>query len=107
MSSQAPKYARVTYVHSPVEKVEEGLELWRTHVLPITKQMPGFQGVLSLIDRETGKCISITMWDSEEHMMGSLNAQYHQEAVKKFANYFQGAHAPENYEVVFAEEISQ
>lgn len=94
-------YARVTYVQAPEGKVEEGLNLWRTNVLPVTMGRDGFTGTISMIDRDTGKALSITLWDLEEDLVASTEAEYHQQAVQRFSDYFQGAHQPENYEVYF------
>jgi hypothetical protein len=94
-------YARVTYVQAPEGKVEEGLNLWRKNVLPVTMGREGFTGTISMIDRETGKALSLTLWDLEEDLVASTEAEYHQQAVNRFSEFFQGAHEPENYEVYF------
>ncbi len=94
-------FGRVTYVQAPEGKVEEGLNLWRTNVLPTTMAREGFTGTISMIDRKTGKALSITMWDMEEDLIASTEAEYHEQAVARFGEYFQGAHEPENYEIYF------
>jgi hypothetical protein len=94
-------YARVTYVQAPEGKVEEGLNKWRTHVLPVTMAREGFTGTISMIDRSTGKALSLTLWDLEEDLVASTEAEYHLEAVQRFSEFFQGAHDPENFEVYF------
>jgi hypothetical protein len=93
--------ARVTYVQASAEKIEQGLALWRENVLPRTMAREGFLGVISLINRETGKCISLTLWDVEKHLLNSTEAEYHRQAVQRYAEYFNGAHDPENYEISF------
>ena len=54
-------FARVTYVQAPQGegKIQEGLKLWYQNVLPITSAREGFQGVLSLVDHNTGKALSV------------------------------------------------
>ena len=94
-------FGRVTYVQAPEGKVEEGLNLWRQNVLPVTMAREGFTGVISLIDRESGKALSITMWEGEDEMVASTEAEYHKEAIARFGEYFSGAHEPENYEIYF------
>jgi len=94
-------YARVTYVQAPEGKVEEGLNLWRKNVLPVTMGREGFTGTISMIDRNTGKALSITMWDLEEDLVASTEAEYHLQAVNRFSEFFQGAHEPENFEIYF------
>ena len=94
-------FARVTYVQAPEGKVEEGLNLWRKNVLPVTMAREGFTGTISMIDRTTGKALSLTLWDLEEDLVASTEAEYHLQAVAKFSEFFQGAHEPENFEVYF------
>lgn len=96
-------YARVTYVQAPEGRVEEGLQLWRDNVLPITMAREGFAGVLSMVDRQTGKALSITLWDLEGDLVASTEAEYHRQAVARYGEFFANAHDPENYEVYFAE----
>jgi hypothetical protein len=96
-------YARVTYVQAPEGKVNEGLKLWRENVLPITKSREGFRGVVSLVQRETGKALSITLWDMELQLLDSTEAEYHKQALERYGEYFEGVHDPENFEIDFLE----
>jgi heme-degrading monooxygenase HmoA len=36
--------------------------------LPAARQRPGFEGFYLLADEETGKAITISLWDTREHM---------------------------------------
>ena len=92
-------FCRVTHVQAPEGRVEEGLKLWYDNVLPITKARDGFQGALSLVDRNTGKALSITFWEGEESMLASTEAEYHKEAIKRFGEFFENAHEPENFQL--------
>lgn len=67
-------HARVTTVQTPPDSVDESLQVVREQVLPRARQIPGFKGVLSLVDRETGKGITATLWESEEAMRASDEA---------------------------------
>ncbi len=96
-------YARVTYIQAPEGKVDEGLRLWRENVLPITKSREGFRGVVSLVQRDTGKAVSITLWDMELQLLDSTEAEYHKQAIERYGEYFQGVHDPENFEIDFLE----
>src|SRR5262249_32938026 len=61
-------HARVsTYHGGDAEKFEEGLK----DVTPQLESIDGFSHALFLIDREGGKAISITVWDSEEALKAS------------------------------------
>jgi hypothetical protein len=92
-------YARVTYVQAPEGKFEEGLNLWYENVLPVTKSREGFRGVLSLTNPKDGNAIALTLWDMQESMMASTEAEYHKQAIARFGEFFENAHEPENYEL--------
>lgn len=94
-------FARVTYVQAPEGRVEEGLQLWRDNVLPVTMAREGFKGVISMVDKEAGKALSITFWDLAEDLFESTEAEYHKQAVARFSEFFENAHDPENFEVYF------
>jgi hypothetical protein len=92
-------FCRVTHVQAPEGKVEEGLQLWYDNVLPVTKAREGFMGALSVVDRETGKALSITFWEGETDLIASTEAEYHKQAIKRFGEFFENAHEPENFQL--------
>jgi hypothetical protein len=94
-------FARVTYVQSPPGEgeIDRGLKLWYQNVLPITSAREGFRGALSLVDHHSGKALSVTLWEGDEQLIASTEAEYHNEALKRFGEFFEGVHDPENYEV--------
>jgi heme-degrading monooxygenase HmoA len=65
-------FARVTRTEggSP-ETLEKSLEIARERVMPMVRQLDGFQGVVVLGDRDAGKALLVTLWDSEEAMRAS------------------------------------
>jgi heme-degrading monooxygenase HmoA len=67
-------HARVTTVQGDPAKADEGIAGFRDGALPIVREAGGFKGALLLIDRETGKGIALTLWDSEEAMKATEEA---------------------------------
>ena len=64
-------FARVsTYQGSP-QQIDEGLDHARQSILPRVQEVDGFEGVYYLVDRQSGKALSITLWESEEAMRAS------------------------------------
>ena len=59
-------FARVTVVQVSSEKIELGVESFSSQVLPAAKAVDGYKTAFLLADRNTGKCIGITVWDSED-----------------------------------------
>ncbi|CAN5642295.1 hypothetical protein BH20ACT21_BH20ACT21_26250 [soil metagenome] len=97
-------FARVTMTSTSAsaEQAEDPTRVLQERVLPAARQLPGFKGVLSLMDRQTGKLLSVTLWESEQAMRDSEEAsnRIRQDAVKAM-----GAGTPtvERYEVVLDE----
>src|SRR3989442_4000571 len=64
-------FARVSTFQGPPEAAEDGIRAVREQVLPAARNMPGFRGLLALIDRSTGKSLGVTLWATEEDMQAS------------------------------------
>jgi heme-degrading monooxygenase HmoA len=67
-------YARISTLEGPPELMDEGLRQAREVVLPGAKQIEGFKGMIALGDRQSGKTLGITFWESEELMRASEEA---------------------------------
>jgi len=67
-------YARVTTIQGPPASVDESIIVTREKALPQARQIQGFKGALSLVDRTTGKGLTITLWESEESLRTSDEA---------------------------------
>ena len=61
-------YARVSTLEGSPEQIDEGVRYLREEILPTGKDDPGFKGLIALGDRQSGKTLSITLWESEEAM---------------------------------------
>jgi heme-degrading monooxygenase HmoA len=69
---EEPKmWARVSTYEGPPENIDEDLRYSEETILPQVRQLAGFDGVYSLADRQTGRTMSITFWDSEADMWAS------------------------------------
>jgi heme-degrading monooxygenase HmoA len=67
-------YARISTLEGPPENIDEGLRQVREKVLPQIQQQEGFKGIVALADRQTGKTLGITFWESEEALKASEEA---------------------------------
>ena len=67
-------HARVSLLEGPPELIDEGLRQAREVVLTWGKLMDGFEGMIALVDRHSGKTLGITFWESEEAMRASEEA---------------------------------
>jgi heme-degrading monooxygenase HmoA len=64
-------YARTTTVHGSPAKIDEGIGYVRDQVMPMVQQMDGCIGLSMLADRDSGRCIITTAWESEDAMRAS------------------------------------
>jgi heme-degrading monooxygenase HmoA len=58
--------ARVTSGSGSPERMDDTVRLYQEQQVPGMRQQPGFAGALLLMDRQSGKGISLTLWDSME-----------------------------------------
>lgn len=84
------------------DEIEESLKALRENILPTARQMAGFQGVMSLSDRSSGKGMTLTFWESEEAMKASEEAanQLRQQAAEETRDAIAGV---ERFEVLIFE----
>jgi heme-degrading monooxygenase HmoA len=61
-------YARMTTIHSPAERMEKGLEKVKEEILPSMREIPGFKGIIGLVDRNANTGITISLWADERAM---------------------------------------
>lgn len=68
-------YARVsTYEGGYPEDYDAGLHALRAEVLPQIQVLPGYRGAMSLLDRSTGRSLSITFWADEQALTATRQA---------------------------------
>ncbi len=64
-------YARITTIHSPRERMDDGIEQVRKDVLPLLGEIDGFRGIIGLVDRNANTGLTLSLWDSQEAMDSS------------------------------------
>ena len=67
-------HARLSIFEGSPGQIDASLRQAREVVLPRGKQMDGFKGMIALGDRQSGKTIGMTFWESEEAMHASEEA---------------------------------
>ena len=92
-------FARLTIVQVKLDKLDETIKIFEDSVVPAAKSQKGFKGSYLLTDRNTGKGISCTLWDSEEDAVANEQSGYYQEQVGRFKDFFTAPPAQEGYDV--------
>ena len=97
-------YARVVTGQYQPGKLDEGEQIYRESILPEARQQPGFKGALGLVDRSSGKAISISFWQTEANAQASgVSSSYGQAQMAKIASLLAAAPLIETYEVAAQE----
>jgi heme-degrading monooxygenase HmoA len=61
-------FARVSTFRGDPGLIDQGINYIRESVLPSIGPDEGLEGFYHLVDRQSGRAISITLWESEEAM---------------------------------------
>ncbi|MGY1643533.1 antibiotic biosynthesis monooxygenase [Geodermatophilus sp. SYSU D00703] len=66
-------FARTTIVRGNPGAVDEAVAYMRDEVMPVVQQMEGCVGLSMLADRDTGRCIIATAWQTEDAMQATMD----------------------------------
>jgi heme-degrading monooxygenase HmoA len=61
-------YARMTTIHSPAERMDEGIDKVKNEVVGAIREVPGFKGIIGLVDRTANTGVTLSLWESLEAM---------------------------------------
>jgi hypothetical protein len=94
-------FARVTTTQFSPYRLDEAIHVLRERALPAAQQQSGFKGYLMLVDRSTGKGITITLWEEEEQReVTGPNSSYYREAIGNVVPLLEAAPDVEDLEIV-------
>ena len=95
-------YARVSTYTGASDEIDEAIRQVRDDTLPKLVQLDGYKGAYFLVDRQNGKSLAVTLWESEEAMRATEGASYW---LRAFGAEAAGGEvtALERYEVVSSE----
>jgi heme-degrading monooxygenase HmoA len=66
-----PAVARISLFEGPSDGIDEGFRKAKEDVLPLVGQVDGFEGLIYLADRKSGKTRVLTFWESDEARQAS------------------------------------
>jgi heme-degrading monooxygenase HmoA len=92
-------YARVTLVQVLPGKIDGAIGLFQDSVVPAADQQEGHKGHYLLTDRESGKGISISLWETRADMTAGESSGHYQQQLAKFKDIFAAPPVREAYEV--------
>ena len=63
--------ARVSSLEGSAAGIDKGIAFINETILPEAAEITGWRGILTLVDRSSGKATTITFWDGPESLRGS------------------------------------
>ena len=91
-------FARLMIAPMKIDKLDEAINIYMDGIGPAVKSQKGYVGAYLLVDRKTGKVISISLWDNEEEAIANEKSGYLQEQVVKLKEFFTAPVTREGYE---------
>jgi len=67
-------FARLTTFQADPGKLEDGIRFFREQAIPDARKLQGFQGARLLVDRQSGKVQTVTLWTSESAAQASADS---------------------------------
>lgn len=90
-------YARSTTIQAQPSSIDAGIAHIRDEVMPALQAIDGCVGVSLLVDRQSGRCIATSAWESDEAMHAS--AEQIQPIRDRAAQMFGGPATVEEWEI--------
>jgi len=72
-------FARFTIIHTKIDRIDEAAKLFEESVIPAFKSQKGYDAAYFISERDTGKSICISIWDSEEDALKNEESHIYQE----------------------------
>jgi heme-degrading monooxygenase HmoA len=92
-------YVRVTIDPIQPDKMDKAIKVERNSILPAAKNEKGFKGLYFLTNGQTGKGMTISLWETEADMTAAEKSGYYREQIAKVMPFLAGPAIKEHYEV--------
>lgn len=93
-------YTRLVTVHVAPDTIDTVVKLWETEAIPAARSQPGHVNGRLVVNRQTGKGISMFTWETQAHAEATGPQSDHlRQVLAKFGPYFLGPPVVEHYEV--------
>ncbi len=90
-------YARSTTIEAQPEAIDSGIAHVRDEVMPALRQVDGCVGLSLLVDRESGRCIATSSWETKEAM--HAGAEQVRPVRDRAAQAFEGSPTVDEWEI--------
>jgi quinol monooxygenase YgiN len=90
-------YARSTTVRGNPQSIDKAMAYMRDDVMPAVQDMAGCIGLSLMCDRDSGRCIATTAWETEEAMHDSETAVH--DMRERYAEMLRGSPEVQEWEI--------
>lgn len=94
-------HARASSMSGDPGRVDEAATMLETSLYAQLEQVDGFKGVVALAQRDSGRSLIVTFWDSEEAMTASEERANQMRSAAATEIGASGAPEVDRYEVIF------
>lgn len=92
-------FAGTITVQFEADRIDEAIELYERNIVPIARSLEGYVGIYLLVDRETGKGISLSLWSDEDGAVAGKQGSRFREQIAKFTDMMTAPPVAESFEV--------
>jgi heme-degrading monooxygenase HmoA len=96
-------YARAVNIQFQPGKVDEASRIVKDSIVPAMKGQKGFKGQLLLVQRETGKAMSINLWETDADLTTFESSPLYKQLLGKLGTLLAGPPTGERYEITVRE----
>jgi heme-degrading monooxygenase HmoA len=96
-------YARSSTVQGNPQSLDDAIAYMRDEVMPAVQEMDGCIGLSLMCDRDSGRCIATTAWETEEAMHNSESAVHDKR--RRFAEMLGGTPEVKEWEIALLHRV--
>ena len=80
-------YARVTTLHLKVKSMEDAIKVYEDSIIPEARKQEGFKNAFFLSNRNAGKFVLVTIWESVDFALKNQKTGYYQTQIDKLEEF--------------------
>jgi len=92
-------FARFTTVQLKIDKIDDAIRICEKSIVPAAQSQKGFLKWKMFLDRETGKAMFYTLWETREDAIANEKSLYYQEQIVKLMPFFRSNPMREGFDV--------
>ena len=92
-------YARTTTMQLKIAFIDDALKVYKKSIVPAALAQKGLVELKFFLDRQSGKAISMAIWEDEKDAKANEESRYYQEQAVKLISFYANPPMKEGYEV--------